>query len=125
MRLLIAVAGMCLFVDTCLGQQMSMQMAGRELMICYNESARLYAMETCEPSAALVEAIFGRCALQEDGLRRAVVSEKKYENLDADTSGKLTDSIVARIKAKQRGALQSMILDARIALKKVCPIPHN
>jgi hypothetical protein len=122
MRLLVMIAGMCLFVDTCLGQQLSMELAGRELMICYKESARLYAKETCEPSASLVEAVFGRCTLEEDVLRRAVVSEKKYVNLDADTSGKLADSIVARIKDKQRGALQSIILDTRIVLKKACPV---
>jgi hypothetical protein len=104
MRLLTIAIVYFLCVGQCLAEEMSVQWAGRELMICYNESARLYATETCEPSSSLIEAIFGRCTIPEGGVRRAMASEKQYESLDAETLAKLADATIARIRKATRRA---------------------
>jgi hypothetical protein len=87
--------------------------AADAMLLCYNAVAIKYAMQTCEPAASIVTAIYGHCDSLESDFKHAV----DLEHGDPVYSEALLDEI--RKKAEPK--LYALILESRTSSGKNCP----
>ena len=89
---------------------------GQELLMCYNFAAIKYAVQTCEPSATLVDAVFGSCSGLEQKFRRAVDA---YAGTKDDPE--FSHIVLQQVRDDARPKILSTIVDLRVTAGKTCP----
>ena len=96
------------------GHAQGYEAEGQALRECYDAAATYYGSLTCDPPAAILGAVFGKCTREEGAFRRALSASRSSDPI-------FLDNVMRNIQTGRGHKLQSIILDARIAAKKVCP----
>jgi hypothetical protein len=97
------------------------QAGANEMMKCYELEGYKYGMQTCNPPAELVEAVFGKCALEEQKFRDGLMATKRLEgNPSPDELTAYSERMVRGIRSEFRTRIQAQIVDARVTVNKRC-----
>jgi hypothetical protein len=86
---------------------------GDALLLCYTTAALGYALRTCEPTATLIDAVFGKCAAEERTLQQAVERSTSF-NSEASAN------VIEQVRADARPKITSLIIDTRIKSGNSC-----
>lgn len=91
------------------------------MMKCYELEGYKYGLQTCNPPAELVEAVFGKCTSQEQTLRDSLTAKKQLEgNFSPDDLAEYSGRMIRDIRAEFRTRIQAQIMDARVTVNKRC-----
>jgi hypothetical protein len=86
---------------------------GDALLLCYTTAAIGYAIRTCEPTATLIDAVFGKCAVEERTLRQAV---ERSTGFNSEASA----NVIEQVRADSGPKITSLIIDTRIKSGNLC-----
>jgi hypothetical protein len=87
--------------------------AARVMLLCYHAGAIKYAVQTCEPAASIITAVYGGCASLERNFKHAVELEQVNDPL-------FSEAILIAIRKSVESALYSLILDTRASSANKC-----
>ena len=83
------------------------------LLLCYTTAALTYALQTCERTATLIDAVFGKCAVDERKLQDAV---ERSEHVGVETS----TVVIRQVRDDAKPKLISLIIDTRLKSGNSC-----
>jgi hypothetical protein len=107
-----ALTGAALSEDAPLSQKVK-DMA-HVMLLCYNAGAIKYAVQTCEPAASIITAVYGRCDSLERDFKHAV-------ELDHRNNPLFSDALLNEIRKSVEPKLYALILDTRASSENKCP----
>jgi hypothetical protein len=94
-----------------------------ELLDCWKNTVATYAVETCEPANAVVNAVFGKCVAQEGKWRDAALAYslselrgRQTEEVIRNATQDFTRNILKGMRSSVRPFMLSAILDKRAEL---------
>jgi hypothetical protein len=88
--------------------------AAQVVRLCYNAGAIKYALQTCEPPASIIIAVYGRCDDLERDFRHVVELENRNNRL-------LSEEALNTIRKGVVPQLYDLILDTRASSGNKCP----
>lgn len=98
-----------------------LQIAANATMKCYELEGYKYGLQTCNPPAELVEAVFGKCASDEQKFRDSLTAKKRLEgNYSPDELAEYSGRTVRDIRSEFRTRIQAQIMDARLTVNRRC-----
>lgn len=116
----VTFAATILFVASASAES-NLQAVAHQMMKCYELEGYKFGLQTCNPPGELVEAVFGKCAAEEQRFRGSLIEKKRLEShYSPDQLAEYSGHMVRDIRAEFQTRIQAQIMDARLTVNKRC-----